>query len=492
MANAQFENIVSIKKVTFPTVTHAQTIKIAVKENVEKVLNCGADSFVNSYECMTGEVSVFGRSNVRILYCDQQGQVFSANYNADYTERVIGEVTSQQSICFDVTVADCSYEVSGNVIVVNLLLEIVGTTFQECSQPVLVGGEEMFVKYNDVELLQNAHCCNVSCDIVEELTATTTINRILSAESQLCVNSAKVDGQTLVVEGDGTLVLVYITDNDKLVCDRLPFNFSQEKDAKGMDISGELQVSAKVKNTRLRLDVEDDVVNSTFTAEMAVQLTVTSTQQNTVSVVQDAYCTNSDLTLTTKGVPTTLFCGTMQTKRQVEYTLTSTRGKSVACINWRANVTNTSCIQDACQVEGVVSGDIMFSTDEGLTSTHVEIPFAELIEWQSVTSGYTLCALPVVSEVKANGTGNVDICVTICWTLIAMQEVTNCFITDVVEHKLDTQKRCAVEVCIAKKGDTLWQLAKSLHMAEEDITTVNPDLTSPLQQDTKVVIYNKL
>ncbi len=493
MANAQFENMVSVKKHQLPKVSHAQVIRIAVKENADKILHCGADSFVNNYECMSGEVSVFGRTNVRILYCDSEGHIYSANYNADYTERIVAEVGTSDKMCFSVSISECNCEASGNVIIINLLLEISSYTFCEINQPVMVGGEDMFVRFRDVELLEHAQCFNIAAEISQELTATKSISRILSAEGQLCVTKSTRQEDTLTIDGEGTVVLLYLTEDEQLVCDRLPFVFSEEKDIKGLPQGGELTVSAVVKNTRLRLDVEEDVVNSTFTAEMAIQLNITSTQCGTMSVVDDAYCKDSQITLTQNTVVTSLPCVNAVIKKSVEQTLpSSVSGKAVACINWRATVTNVVCSESDCEVTGLLCGDIMSVTAEGLSSIHTELPFAERLDIDGITGNYSADVVASVVGVTVKGVGSTTVCAELCFEVQAYREVRFGVINDVSEQPLETQKRCAIEVCLAKKGDTLWELAKGLHMSEEDILTVNPDLTSPLQQDTKVVIYNKL
>ena len=50
----------------------------------------------------------------------------------------------------------------------------------------------------------------------------------------------------------------------------------------------------------------------------------------------------------------------------------------------------------------------------------------------------------------------------------------------------------AIEVCLARKGETLWNLAKGLHMSVEDVLATNPQITNPLEADARIVIYNKI
>ena len=56
----------------------------------------------------------------------------------------------------------------------------------------------------------------------------------------------------------------------------------------------------------------------------------------------------------------------------------------------------------------------------------------------------------------------------------------------------DKSAQSAIEVCIAKKGDTLWNLAKNLHLSEEELVATNPLLTNPLEEDTRVVVFNRI
>ena len=74
----------------------------------------------------------------------------------------------------------------------------------------------------------------------------------------------------------------------------------------------------------------------------------------------------------------------------------------------------------------------------------------------------------------------------------------SCFETQMVktlskaEIGKELPSRSAIEICMAKKGETLWQLGKSMGVDVDEITAINPELSNPLEKDTKIVLYHKI
>ena len=74
----------------------------------------------------------------------------------------------------------------------------------------------------------------------------------------------------------------------------------------------------------------------------------------------------------------------------------------------------------------------------------------------------------------------------------SVRDVNYGVILSAEEKPFDKTQLPAIEVCLAHKGETLWELAKGLHMSEEDLLAVNPEIKSPLEKDARIVVYNKI
>ena len=79
-----------------------------------------------------------------------------------------------------------------------------------------------------------------------------------------------------------------------------------------------------------------------------------------------------------------------------------------------------------------------------------------------------------------------------CFVVLASSNEEFLVIGNIEELPLVDNEKYAVEISIANKGDTLWDLAKGLKMSQEEVLAINPEIASPLQVSTKIVTYNKL
>lgn len=66
------------------------------------------------------------------------------------------------------------------------------------------------------------------------------------------------------------------------------------------------------------------------------------------------------------------------------------------------------------------------------------------------------------------------------------------FIQKALEGDEKVVNTSAISVCIPNKGDSLWELSKSLGVSENDILKTNPELEFPLTGEERVVVYREL
>jgi hypothetical protein len=493
MSNAQFETVSAIKRTDIPKLQTAQTIKISTKEAVKKILSCGIDSSVNSYECMSGEAAFFGRTNIKLLYIDETDVLCSANYNADFTDRILGgEIGPTAQLDFGVNVVDYRTEINHNLVTIQLILEVSAAAFVPNTVTCLGGGAGLFARTAEYDVVTDAHSSSFTADISEELTASGNINRVLLAESNVTPTDYNIDGDVLTISGDSVITLVYASGNE-VRSDKLPFKFALEADAKGLPSSSQLSIRLSPKNTRVKLDILEDEVNSTFTADVTLGVTVFATATESISVVEDAYTTDSDLDFTKTLLYTTLPCGSVTAKRFVEQTVPfGHHGEYVCTTDARVVVTKCASLEQRCLVEGIISGNVIYRGDEGFESTRVELPFSEAIDIDYIMPSCVSYAEASVSDISVHLASNINVAANVVFFIDSSKAMAIPCISDVNETPLEVNDSSAIEICLAKKGETLWQLAKGLHISEEDILTINPDIKSPLEQDTKIVIYNAL
>ncbi|MCM1289724.1 MAG: DUF3794 domain-containing protein [Corallococcus sp.] len=492
MSNLQYQNTTSAVRVTVGKIQTAENIRLSVKNDIAEVLSVGIDSTVNSYEATEGEVTVYGKTAIKFLYNDG-ASVAAQTYNADFSASLQDpQISPDAKLCFDAVTVDVKVDTNANTATLAVLLEITAYAYVTDSLPVLSGGEDVFVKTENLEILQSADILNITAVIDEQLTSSKTISTVLLAESCLCVTDYTNAEGVLRVAGEATVRLTYLSEGG-IVTDTLPFRFERELDATGIPQQAQLKISPVVRGTKVRLDIAEDSVNTDFTVEIVANLCVESCVVGVVEVVTDAYGSACDFEFNRKTLSTTLPCGSVVAKKTTDCTLPLDAGKNViTAVNVGSQVTKCTSMEKCAQVEGIIFATVLSQAENGIESTRLELPFIQTVEIDYLAPQCASFATANVIAFALTDASGLSAKAELCIAVDSCRTVEYGVITEAYEKPFDKTQLPAIEVCLAHKGETLWELAKGLHMSEEDLLSVNPEITNPLDKDARIVVYNKI
>lgn len=487
----QFLNLSCLSRKCVGKVQTAENIRISVKTEIADVLSVGVDSAINSYEASNQEVSFYGKTNIRFLYSDGT-TVASQIYNADFTASLQSDLLDTDSkLTFEVTTVDSKVETNANTATLNILLEVTAYAYISESVPYLAGGEDVFCNAIGTEYLQSADILTVPLVVDEELNASRNITTVLLAESDLYTTEYTCLNGVLHLVGEATVRLTYISDGT-IVTDNFPFKFDRELDASSIDADSQLRLSISVKNTKVRLDISEEA-NTTFSVEISANVRVEAVKIGVCELVNDAYGANCDFVFERKSAVTTLPCGSTVERKKITANLPLPADKTpITTVNVSATVLKTQSLEKRVQVEGVVYATVLYSTETGTESQAIELPFCEILPVDYIMPQCRSYATACVCELTVRDNGGLQAEAELCFTVESERDVTCSVIVAGEEQPFDKSQLPAIEVCLAHKGETLWSLAKGLHMSEEDLVAVNPEITSPLEQDTRIVVFNKI
>lgn len=488
MSNVQFLSASFNSRKFIGKIQTVQSVRVSVKQDIAEALSLGVDSCVNSYEATAGEVSFYGKTNIRFLYSDGVN-LCSSSYNADFTSSIQSElITADSKLTFDVVTVDSKIDTNANTATLTILLEVSAYAYVCVQTPYLEGGEDVFINSVSVEVLSKANVISLPFVLDEELTASRNISTVLLAECNLCAGGFTVHDGILQVTGSGSVRLTYLSDGD-VVTDVLPFDFDRELE--GTDGMAESQLKLRLipKTTKVRLDITEGDVNTTFTVEIGVSAQVELAEIGMLDVVTDAYGTDCDFDFVRKTVTTTLPCGSaVCSKHVVSGVPVDSDKKPIAVVNVGAVVTNAQSRERSALVEGVVYATLLYNGEAGFTSEQLELPFSQTVEVDYLMPECHSTARVSVMDFTLTDEAHMDLCITID----SSRDVTYNVIVDAEQIPFDKSSLPAIEVCLARKGETLWNLAKGLHLSVEDVLATNPQITNPLEDDARIVIYNKI
>lgn len=488
MSNVQFLNASFISRKFVGKIQTVQSVRVSVKQDIAEALSLGVDACVNSYEATAGEVSFYGKTNIRLLYSDGIN-LCSSVYNADFTASIQSDLIEPDTkLTFDVVMVDSKIDTNANTATLTVLLEVSAYAYISCQTPYLEGGEDVFVDSRSVEVLSKVSVLNLPFVLDEELTASRNISSVLLAECSLCAGNYVVRDGILDVSGSGAVRLTYLSDGD-VVTDVLPFDFERELEATENMANAQLRIRLLPKTTKVRLDITEGDVNTTFTVEVGVSAQVEVAEIGMLDVIADAYGSDCDFDFVRKAVTTTLPCGSAVCSKHVTVSVPTDENKTpVTAVNVGAVVTNAQSRERSALVEGVVYATLLYKGEQGYFSEQLELPFS-----QSIDVDYLMPECRTTSRVSVmNFTLDSEAHMDLCITVDSERETTYSVIVDAEQRPFDKSSLPAIEVCLARKGETLWNLAKGLHMSVDDVLATNPQVSNPLEQDARIVIFNKI
>lgn len=490
MANLQFNNLTFARKKFIGKIQTAENVRISVKNDIANVLSVGIDSSVTSYQATHGDVALFGKTNIRFLYHDGTS-MGSSNYSADFTANMQSELVGDDSkLIFDVVTLDSKVDTNANTATLTILLEVSVWAYVTETTPYLCGGENVFCKTENAEVLTGANVVNYSTVIDESLTASCGITTVLLCESSLCIADYTLHQGVLHVSGEATVRLSYVSDGN-IVTDQLPFAFDREIDAEALPADSQIRLIATPKATKVRLDISEET-NTSFTAEITANILVEATQSGVIPLVADAYSSGCDYTLEKKQITTTLPCGSASATKQINVSLPIDQGKTpLTAVNIGATVTNCTSCERKALVEGYVTATLLCNSDVGIIGQDVELPYTCYVDIDYLMPACTSFAKVTATSLQLTNNGTESIC-NLCITVDSERDVDYLVTVSATDVPFDKTELPAILICVAHKGETTWQLAKSLHLSEEDLLATNPQLTSPLQEDARIVVFNKI
>lgn len=491
MANAEFQNITAYRRITAGSVQTAENVRISVKNDIAEVYSVGVENVINSYDVRDGEVTFYGKTAIKFLYNDGSS-VVGSTYSADFTATVANEeLTPNSKCCFDVTTVDSNTETNANVATIGILLEVTAYAFVSDEVVCFVDSDDSFVKKEGIELLKDAGVANIPVTVEEQLAANKTIDTVCLAESTLCVTDYTLSEGILHVRGDAAVRLTYLSEGN-LTCDVLPFKFHVESEASNIPSNAQLALRPYVRGTKVRLDIAEDSVNTDFSVEISATLCVEWCAVGVTEVVADAYGVGWNFAFTRQNLATTLPCGSTSAQKKVVGNLPADGGKSVAAtLNTGATVVKCTSLDKSAKIEGIIFATAVYQTDSGLQSEQIELPFVQSVDIDYLAPQCESFAHVAVENfvLRQNGaSAEAELCISVD----SFRTVDYSLITSAEEETFDKSRLPALEVCLAHKGETLWTLAKNLHMSEEDLLAVNPEISDPLERDARIVVFNKI
>ena len=456
-------------------------------DGVMRVLSLSVDDKALSHAVNDGFVDVNGRAEFKLIYLDLDGAVCSANYNADFSVRLDGDVTREDKVDVCIKVVEWSVS-SSDALTLSAVVKVDGNVTKTIPLNILTGAEESFVTTDILTIPTHVATTSYSFPVDEETTVH-EVQKVLSLDTKCSLTSAKATDKVLDLSVDTVAIVTYVEDG---IIRTATFNVASTESVSIEDLcEGDIvKVTPYVKSGRIVLHGVTGENVLRFEGEIGVNIDVTRLEE--IEAVKDIFSLTHHTTTTTENTTLTYFAGSGYYTEKIQGETTLPRGDDTALIGVPANtvfIAKTLC-DDGLTVEGVATTEIIYSSGEDLYSARAEIPYSVHLDGD-FSDTVKVRATVIDSSVKIKG-DKAEITLTIAFN-------TKCYVTDQINYISEIElgeerevNRSGLSIYVANDGDTPWDVCKALTATPEQILAQNPNVTFPLKYGDKIIYFRRI
>jgi len=459
---------------------------------VKDILSMSTQVSLISAEVQDGKAQYKGRVIFNVIYL-LEGEVRRKELGVEFLENCDLAVENGAKIKVELS----SESVSANKInKLTLQAIITAKITAETAQKltILESGDNYCL--NTQEVLKSELCADLSgnFNIEDEVEISSQLKNVLSSSARVSVTGCQCGIGAVIVDGEIILSLALLPFDEKsdIIKENRTIPFRLELEGASVEVSDLSCADAIVNSVNLKVFVDEVKGKTTVSSEIAITLTAKAYKKQNYTYVDDLFCVDKDLSVARENITFNNFVKQKCRNDRVggkAFCTPPENSRLVCVLEERVYGVSYTCGEDV-RVEGVLSAHVLFENLQSgaISSRLAEIPF-------SLTFGESECVQElkcVCRSVSARlRSDEVEMEGELSIYYQTGEKATITAITQVEEGEIIADKNYAFSVYSATKNDTLWTISKALKTPSEIILAQNENLSFPLNEEQKIIVYYK-
>lgn len=472
-------------------------------KNVTKILSVSSCFYVDSTELLVGEVNFSGTLITNVVFLKEDGCMenlrTSTPFNGKFED---AKLNVNGAIRLIPNIVSSEIEKVGNDTArVKTNVEITFYHLENQDIQVYTGGDEdIFVMQSEIPLsnFTGKNCSTFTQPVI--LDSKLPIGEILSLNAGAIVKKADALDSMVIFEGEVFARALVSTKEDRPLLIALSNfeNFREEIEDGNANKNSLVEACARVicENVEAKILEENQSVEVSIPVKLCYELY----ENKNVTITTDAYATKNEISLTTSGFQSTERLGSENFDFKVDGNITLDESlpridKVLAVDGAYLTLTNVAYENRELLVEGILHATVIYLNDDenSINSVEVEIPFSLTERTNLDNEDVNVKVETILYDVDATAKRGRELFVDGKIKLGAWfnKTVANAIISDVVRGEEVEANTSAIEIYYAVPGQTIWDIAKDLKVAQDVIRSQNPNLVEPMTGGEKVIYYNQ-
>lgn len=353
------------------------------------------------------------------------------------------------------------------------------------------------IEYNDIVAVNSQ-----DFDISLELDLPGSISRVLNIDAQTVLKKAEAGNDMIALQGEIYCNMVYLTADDepKLKNHRYSQEFTHEVLANGVLMTDVVNANLQTVETTFELNGEINSTKGTVILNNKLKANLVVSQIKTAEAVVDAFCPHYTLgnvysSITQQKIES--FFVNEKVDGSISLGEDEARVDKVLAVGRADAVITELAVDDGnATIRGKLLSDVVYKldTDEGdIESVLAEIPFEinyknEMINKQTnINVDIKICDI----DARNKRAKEIDILAELACAIEISNNNAEAILSEVTLDAKRPQSTTAFGYYIIPEAKSLWDASKMLLVSGDLIMEQNPDLTFPITEPQKVIIYKQ-
>lgn len=488
-----------IGKETSQILAEGDIIVPDVKPDMEKVLQSDEKACIESFDIVNGRISFKGKLDIELIYISKSGEkpVHSIEFSAPVNDFITIDGIEKEMFC-DVSceIENIDYKmINDRKVSFRAVLNVSGRAFSSEEENIVVNVESVpenqmiknNFKINEIILKKADRFI-----IREEIhipSGKPDISELVQCFAYMSNKDIKAADGKIAISGELMISALYKSDMSESVIEfienELPFSGTIE--AAGVKEGMFADASVFIQDKYIKVCPDGDGEDRIIEIEVSVGVFADVRCEKEFQVLEDAYCTDKNLTVSEKVIEYPSFLCRNKSQFSIKEVISLDDNfpeiMQVFKISGKQHLDEYKIIDDKVVAEGIIKADILYiaSDDENpVYCYNTIIPYRQIIETKGVRENKEYdCDIKVnLDRISLSMLSNREIevkCMLNFYVCIDEKKTANliediCF-TDFDKNFFD--KFPSMTIYMVKPGDTLWKIAKRFNTTIEDIVMIN-------------------
>lgn len=466
------------------------------KGGVSKVCALSSDAQITKVQALSKQIKISGRVSLKLVYIDGEGKLNSFDYISDFSEDIADDAVIADMPCLvRASIVDSVSSISGSEIKVQTVVELSPVVVEISTVDILQEGEGALALREEQDYQKYIATVNEELELSEEYDCGARVDDVLFYDAKVIVFNVDNDGDKLTVGGQLEISVIYSSEGVQAT-KNINLPFAQELATRGENLRA--CIVANIKDSRLIIEGDDN--DNTLKMIVSISLQGFVMQMQKTTAIVDLYSPTNALQVGKEIVRYDRQNGVLRFEERISGSVAVDNGDEgiksiISSVVTQSTLSNIVAMQNSILAEGILNTCVIYMSEGGsIKCIQVELPYSLQFDKEGISPNDTLCGNAVATDCshKVKRDREVELTANIVLSVCSSTTMENAIVKSVEEGECLQANTDAISVYIPSKGESIWQVAKTLGMPIESIMEQNPDLSNVMQGNERIVIYREM